>query len=68
MLSEGIMFRDGGNWPDAKGTGKLSDPGTKPASLVPPALAGRFFTTSTTLEVVGRRGPEGCLRLSSTVA
>ena len=27
--------------------GNLSDPGTKPASLASPALAGRFFTTST---------------------
>ena len=26
----------------------LSDPGVEPASLVSPALAGRFFTTSTT--------------------
>ena len=32
MFSEGVMFRDGGNWPDTKGTGKLSDPGTKSAS------------------------------------
>ena len=26
--------------------GDLSDPGIKPMSLVPPALAGKFFTTS----------------------
>ena len=30
--------------------GDLPDPGIKPASLMPPALAGRFFTTSTTWE------------------
>ena len=28
--------------------GDLPDPGIKPASLMSPALAGRFFTTSTT--------------------
>ena len=27
--------------------GDLPDPGIEPASLLPPALAGRFFTTST---------------------
>ena len=31
--------------------GDLPDPGMKPFSLVPPALAGRFFTTSTTWEI-----------------
>ena len=30
----------------------LPDPGIKPTSLMPPALAGRFFTTSTTWEVI----------------
>ena len=30
--------------------GDLSDPGTEPASLLSPALAGGFFTTSTTWE------------------
>ena len=30
--------------------GDLSDPGIKPKSLVPPALAGGFFTTSVTWE------------------
>ena len=30
--------------------GDLSDPGMEPASLTSPALAGRFFTTSTTWE------------------
>ena len=28
--------------------GELLNPGTEPASLMSPALAGRFFTTSTT--------------------
>ena len=32
--------------------GYLSDPGIKPASLMSPALAGGFFTTSTTWEVL----------------
>ena len=31
--------------------GDLPDPGIKPVSLMSPALAGRFFTTSTTWEV-----------------
>jgi len=30
--------------------GDLTNPGIKPISLVSPALAGRFFTTSTTWE------------------
>ena len=30
--------------------GDLPDPGTKPESLISPALAGRFFTTSVTWE------------------
>ena len=36
--------------------GDLPDPGIKPASLMPPALAGGFFTTSITweaLEILG---------------
>jgi len=28
--------------------GDIPDPGNKPASLIPPALAGGFFATSTT--------------------
>ena len=38
--------------------GDLPDPGIKPSSLVSPALAVRFFTTSTTLmlgKIEGRR-------------
>ena len=31
-------------------SGDLPDPGIKPMSLVSPALAGKFFTTSTTWE------------------
>ena len=34
--------------------GDLPDPGIKPVSLMPPALAGRFFTTSTTREALYR--------------
>ena len=30
--------------------GDLPDPGIKPASLISPALTGKFFTTSTTWE------------------
>ena len=30
--------------------GDLPDPGIEPASLMPPALAGRFFTTSATFQ------------------
>jgi len=30
--------------------GNLSDPGIEPVSFTSPALAGRFFTTSTTWE------------------
>ena len=33
--------------------GDLPDPGIEPASLESPALAGRFFTTSTTWEPLG---------------
>ena len=33
--------------------GNLSNPGIKPASLVSPALAGRFFTISITWEALG---------------
>ena len=32
--------------------GDLPDPGIEPASLLSPALAGRFFTTSTTWEAI----------------
>ena len=36
-------------WPSP---GHLSDPGIEPASLTSPALAARFFTTSTTWETL----------------
>ena len=35
-------------WAARPSSGDLSDPGIKPASLMSPALAGGFFTTSTT--------------------
>ena len=34
--------------------GDLPDPGIKPQSLMSPALAGRFFTTSTTWEALSQ--------------
>ena len=43
--------------------GNLPDPGVKPVSLIPPALAGRFLTTSTTWEVHKRNAQtysKGC--------
>ena len=36
--------------------GDLPDPGIEPMSLISPALAGRFFTTSTTWEAQSRGG------------
>ena len=36
--------------------GDLPDPGTEPLSLASPALAGGFFTTSTTWEAKCHRG------------
>ena len=33
--------------------GDLPNPGSEPVSLASPALAGRFFTTSATWEVIG---------------
>ena len=42
--------------------GDLPDPGTEPTTLTSPALAGRFFTTSTSCEVnsvvVGELSPQ----------
>ena len=37
--------------------GELPDPGIQPMSLVSPALAGRFFITSTTWEAKGKDNP-----------
>ena len=36
-------------WVAIPSPGDLPDPGIEPSSLRPPALAGRFFTTSTTV-------------------
>ena len=36
--------------------GDLPDPGVEPTSLVPPALAGKFFTTEPTGNPSGRSG------------
>ena len=37
--------------------GDLPNPGTEPSSFMSPALAGRFFTTSTTWEIQGHNVP-----------
>ena len=37
----------------------LPDPGIEPVSLMPPALAGGFFTTSITWEAQGRLSAKG---------
>ena len=39
--------------------GDLPDPGIEPVSLMPPALAGGFFTTSITWEAQGRLSAKG---------
>ena len=39
--------------------GDLPDPGIEPISLMSPALAGRFFTTSATCEVSSRQQVQG---------
>ena len=37
-------------WAAIPSPGDLPDPGIKPASLMPPAVSGRFFTTRATWE------------------
>ena len=39
--------------------GDLPDPGIKPVSLMSPALAGGFFTTSATWEISSKDGWQG---------
>ena len=39
-------------WAHISYSGILPDPGIRPASLVSPTLAGRFFTTSATWEAL----------------
>ena len=48
-LSMGIFRQEYWNGLSLPTAGKLPDSGTKSESLVSPELAGRFFTTSTTL-------------------
>ena len=47
ILQAGIL-----EWVAIPSPGDLPDPGIEPASLVSPALAGRFFTASTTWEAL----------------
>ena len=51
-LSMGFSRQE--NWSGLPGpsAGNLPDPGTEPVSLASPALAGGFFTTSTTWEAL----------------
>ena len=44
-------------WVTMPSSGDLPNPGIKPASLMSPALAGGFFTTSATWEVPKDVGP-----------
>ena len=44
-------------WAVISSSGDLPNPGIEPASLVSPALAGRFFTTSVTWEAWATRWP-----------
>ena len=41
-------------WLPCPPLGHLPDPGIKPTSLMPPALAGRFFITSATRAVLSQ--------------
>ena len=47
-------------WVAVPSPGDLPDPGIKPTSLMAPALAGGFFTTSTTREplITGEISPD----------
>ena len=47
-------------WVAVLSPGDLPDPGIKPTSLMAPALAGGFFTTSTTREalITGEISPD----------
>ena len=49
-LSMGFSRQEYWNWLPCLPPGDLPDPGIEPVSLVSPALAGRFFTTSATWE------------------
>ena len=46
----GILQAKNTSWLPCPPPGDLPNPGTKPTSLTPPALAGVFFTTSATWE------------------
>ena len=49
-LSLGLPRREDSSWLPCPFPGDLPDPGIKPVSFMSPALAGGFFTTSTTWE------------------
>ena len=51
-LSMGILQARILEWVALLSPGDLPNPGIEPASLMPPALAGRFFTTSATWEAL----------------
>ena len=54
-LSMGFSKQEYGSGQPFPPPGDLPDPGIEPASLTSPALAGRFFITSTTWEVLDER-------------
>ena len=49
-LSMGFSRQEYWSWLPCPPPGDLPHPGIEPVSLIPPALAGRFITTSTTWE------------------
>ena len=51
-LSMGLSRQDYWNGLPFPSPGDLHDPGIEPASLISPALAGQFFATSDTWEVL----------------
>ena len=51
-LSMGFSRQEYWSWLPCPPPGDLPNPGTEPISLMSPALAGRFFTTSTTWKVL----------------
>ena len=52
LLSMGFSWQEYWSGLPCSSLGDVPDPGIKPVSLMSPALAGRFFTTSTTWEAL----------------